>query len=114
MITERCPMCHTASRSSAPRCTCGVEPGEDIATLHNVVAHRLARAWVSMGCGGLVLFLASSILAANHYAWSSVAAWTVGLGGTLVLRGLRVVSKTGRDLLLIAARAALPPARIVP
>lgn len=107
-------MCQTASRSSATRCTCGVESGEDIATLHDAVAHRLARAWVSLGCGGLVLFLASSILAANHYAWSSVAAWTVGLGGALVIRGLRVASKTRRDLLLIAARAALPAARVVP
>jgi hypothetical protein len=111
---ERCPMCQSTSRSSATPCTCGVEPGEEIAALRTVVVHRLARAWVSLGCGGIILFLAFGILVAHHDAWSSVAAWTAGLGGALVLRGVRVVSKTRRNLLAVAAQAALPAARIVP
>ena len=104
-------MCHPADRSRASRCTCGVEPGEDLGALRGVVAHRLARAWVSLGCGGLILFTASTILAA-HYSW--VVASIASVGGALVVRGLRVVSKTRRNLLVIAQRAALPAARIVP
>jgi hypothetical protein len=114
MVTERCPMCQPADLSLATRCLCGVAPGEDIATLRGVVAHRLARAWISLGSGGLILFLACSALAANHHAWSTAAAWAAGLGGALIARGLRVVSKTRRNLLEIAAGAALPAARVIP
>jgi hypothetical protein len=99
-------------------CTCGVESGgleeAPLAALRGVVAQRLARAWFGLGCGGMALFLASTVLAAHHYAWSTLAAMLAGTGGTLVVRALRVVSKTRRNLLEIAARAALPPARIVP
>jgi hypothetical protein len=114
MVAERCPICQPADRPGAACCTCGVEPGEEIATLRGVVAHRLARAWVSLGCGGIILFMASSILAANHDLWSTIVAWIGGLGAALVIRGARVVSKTRRNLLELAAQAALPAARIVP
>jgi len=107
-------MCETVSRPSVTRCTCGVEPGEELGSLRHVVAHRLARAWVSLGCGGLVLFVTTSVLAASHHLWSTVVGSLFGLGGVLVVRGLRVVSKSRRELLLIAAQTALPPARIVP
>ncbi|HET7501802.1 MAG TPA: hypothetical protein VFK02_12380 [Kofleriaceae bacterium] len=76
------------------------------------MSHRLARAWISLGTGGLTLFLASTVFAlGGRYA---TFAWLASLGGTLLFRGLRVVSRPRRHLIQLAARAALPAARVVP
>jgi hypothetical protein len=124
MAPERCPTCQSdrASQRHDPRrrpdlgercerCQRRVT-AHDQATLAIAVSHRLARAWISLGTGGLTVFLASTVFAlGGHYV---TFAWLASLGGTLLVRGFRVVSKPRRQLIQLAARAALPAARVVP
>src|SRR5688500_7165851 len=121
MPTERCPTCCRSmdagdaggtADAGAERCDCGSPVGRELMNLPGPLARRLARAWLSLGCGGLILFLTYAV-ALGHVTWSSVSLWLAVFGGWLMLRGGRVVSKEGVNLLDAAARAALPPARVV-
>ena len=84
-------------------------PGR-LVTSDHPIGRRLARAWLSMGSGGMLLFLSYGVFMLDRGAVSSVVAWVAGLGGVLVARGGHVVSRTERSL---RAVAALPPARVV-
>ena len=86
--------------------------GHELVEMPGSVAHRLARAWLSLGVGGLILFLAYT-LALGHVAWSGATMWCVGLGGVLMMRGGRVVSRTAPHLLEAANQAALPSAKVI-
>ena len=131
MPSERCPTCSRSmdardvrdardgdardaadARDDVERCDCRSSDGRELMNLPGPLAHRLARAWLSLGCGGLILFLTYA-LALGHVTWSGVTLWLAVFGGWLMLRGGRVVSKEGVNLLDAAAQAALPAARVV-
>ncbi|HEU4729506.1 MAG TPA: hypothetical protein VFT22_16510 [Kofleriaceae bacterium] len=115
MAPERCPVCQS-DRGSSRRDPCdhgeiGVAPGHEL-SLRTAVSRRLARAWISLGAGGMTVFLASTVFAlGGHYG---TFAWLASLGGALLFRGARVVSMPRRQLIQLTARAALPAARVIP
>jgi hypothetical protein len=113
MAQERCSMCSRVNLASLDRCACGSPYGAELTAMTGPHAQQLTRAWLSLGLGGLSLFLVSA-LTLGHMAWSSLATCIAGLGGLLVVRGARVVSKTGAHLLAAGSLAALPPARVMP
>jgi hypothetical protein len=82
--------------------------------LQRDVAGRLVRAWLSLGTGGMLLFVSAMFLAGSPHHVPATALGVAGLGAALALRGSRVVKQTRRDLLVAAANNALPAARIVP
>jgi hypothetical protein len=109
-MPERCPVCSRINTVNAVLCDCGSPFGQELAIVPGPLGHRLVRAWLSLGCGGVILLVACAV-ALGQMTWFAPL---VGLGGLLVLRGGRVVSRTGVNILDAAAQAALPPARVVP
>jgi hypothetical protein len=112
MSEERCAMCCRFNVASTVRCECGSPFGEEMNLVPGPATDRLARAWLSLGCGGLILLLAYA-LALGHFALSGAALWFAGLGATLMVRGGRVVSRTGVHRLETTSPTALPPARVI-
>lgn len=119
MPDEHCAVCDGSTVRGAVQCECSsglevseVTTGQELVAMTGPIAHRLARAWLSLGVGGLIMFLAYT-LALGHVAWSGATMWCVGLGGMLMMRGGRVVSRTAPHLLEAANQAALPSARII-
>jgi hypothetical protein len=112
---ERCPVC---GRETDPGCAClgarDREADPPALALQRDVARRLVRAWLSLGTGGLLLFISAIFLAGNLHPLPTTAIGVAAIGAALALRGSRVVKQTERDLLVAAANHALPPARIVP
>jgi len=106
-------MCSRVNLASVERCACGSPFGQELTVMQGPEGKQLTRAWLSLGIGGLSLFLVSA-LTFGEMAWSSVATCITGLGCLLVIRGARVVSKTGANLLGSAVLEALPAARVVP
>jgi hypothetical protein len=99
-------------RGSIERCACGSPYGQELATVTGSPGEQLTRAWLSLGVGGLSLFVVSALTLGNM-AWSTAATCITSIGVLLVIRGARVVAKTGVLLVGTVALAALPAARVV-
>ena len=106
-------MCSRVNLVSVERCACGSPFGQELTVMQGPQGQQLTRAWLSLGIGGLTLF-AVSALTLGEMALSSLATCVAGIGCLLVIRGARVISKTGTNLLGTVALAALPAARVVP
>ena len=113
MAEARCASCSRVNLVSVERCACGSPYGQELTTVTGPPGEQLTRAWLSLGIGGLSLFLVSA-LTFGEMAWSSAATCIAGAGLLLVIRGARVISKTGTSLLGTVALEALPAARVVP
>jgi len=114
-MIEPCATCCRVNLPGTPQCACSASSTTTTSalalepTLSSPIAHQLARAWLSIGVGGLTLFLAYT-LALGHVG---ATMWCASLGGLMMVRGGRVVSRTGAHLLEAANQADLPSARIV-
>jgi hypothetical protein len=102
-------MCCLVHLPGAESCACNDACSDELVAVHSPLANQLARAWIGLGGGGLLLFLSYGALACGSGAWLGVA----GLGAGLIMRGFRVVSATRTHLLTAASQAALPPARVL-
>jgi len=113
MAEARCASCSRVNLVSVERCACGSPYGQELTTVTGPPGEQLTRAWLSLGIGGLSLFVVSALTLGNM-AWSTAATCIATFGTLLVVRGARVVAKTGVLLVGTVALAALPAARVVP
>lgn len=112
MAEARCASCSRVNLVSVERCACGSPYGQELTPVTGSPGEQLTRAWLSLGVGGLSLFVVSALTLGNM-AWSTVATCIASIGALLVIRGARVVAKTGVLLIGTPALAALPAARVV-
>ena len=114
MPAKRCPMCHRASESTAWRCSCGYELGQDIDTVQRLLRDQLRSASIALGT---LLALDIAVLA--------LVAWTA-LQGAVLMPGLAFAfllawtGRAGRKILISReslrqlAPRQLPTAKLLP